>query len=531
MPLPERWSTTCCVLRGLAEGMAYTRSKRVCHGDLNPSNVLVKYDPAAYRSIRRAVHACGIAVKIIDFGLAMRLQNNRTHASNIKQGTPFYTAPEVATTRRLHQASDVYSFGVMMWEVAMGRQVYLKRALDEDGNGEPLRSARGGRTPGRDITQELLGQGSAGAGRPSAAAAANVPSARDDSPDSGSGALAAAVQPSTERSGDRVIAVDRDAYGPCEFIVNPAFPHLPTALPLSFALTFHACIRPDPATRPTFDQILDVFADMEDEVASGVYLDVDGAPRDAAYLAALASPQHSGTPVAVATPTFSTPADTLFPHRLAVVAALTAHTTTAQRPRSQHAPSQCTVSQRTVSHAPSSSMRSASPDVMLGWPPQQPSPAPRSGGPADGSAASSLASSSSLSSVDFGLGPCPLPSLIATQSEAATPLCMAASPAAEQLDDKPSARALADSGWPARSYVAPQHAQHAQQRRRAIDGQAREVRPGGRPSRGGPRPDAARHGGPQLRSPWRPAALADQPLEEGHGDVLASAAAALSDVP
>ena len=39
---PRRWASITGVLAGIAGGMQYVHSKRILHGDLNPSNILLK---------------------------------------------------------------------------------------------------------------------------------------------------------------------------------------------------------------------------------------------------------------------------------------------------------------------------------------------------------------------------------------------------------------------------------------------------------------------------------------------------------
>jgi serine/threonine protein kinase len=86
----------------------------------------VQYDAATCSGTRGALRNGCATAKVTDFGLARHMAHGG-HASNARQGTPFFMAPEVATSGRLHTASDVYAFGVIMWELMMGCPVYHDR--------------------------------------------------------------------------------------------------------------------------------------------------------------------------------------------------------------------------------------------------------------------------------------------------------------------------------------------------------------------------------------------------------------------
>jgi hypothetical protein len=64
-----------------------------------------------------------------------------------------------------------------------------------------------------------------------------------------------------------------------EYDVNPDYPNLEQFVPLTYALTMHACLRENHRERPMFEQIIELLDDVHREVASGEYIDVSGSQR------------------------------------------------------------------------------------------------------------------------------------------------------------------------------------------------------------------------------------------------------------
>jgi serine/threonine protein kinase len=84
----------------------------------------LQFDSSKYPSLQAALADRQALAKVADFGLSRKIPHDKSHTSNIKQGTPFFVAPEVSKQHRLHKTSDVYSYGVIMWELMRGCPVF-----------------------------------------------------------------------------------------------------------------------------------------------------------------------------------------------------------------------------------------------------------------------------------------------------------------------------------------------------------------------------------------------------------------------
>ncbi|HEX4164001.1 MAG TPA: protein kinase [Bryobacteraceae bacterium] len=93
-------------------GLHAAHDHGLLHRDIKPSNVFILDDDS---------------VKIIDFGIAHRLDVSRTIG---RKGTLLYMSPEQLLLKPLTRASDVFSLAVVCYEVLTGKQPFV-RASEE----------------------------------------------------------------------------------------------------------------------------------------------------------------------------------------------------------------------------------------------------------------------------------------------------------------------------------------------------------------------------------------------------------------
>ncbi|XWS32076.1 hypothetical protein CRYUN_Cryun23aG0129600 [Craigia yunnanensis] len=144
--IPFSPSVAVDLMLQIARGMEYLHSKKICHGDLNPSNIHVKSKGMSTEGYVQA--------KVSGFGLSSIAKSPQKSTYNQNETQPFiWHAPEVLEEQELPgskenlkytEKADVYSFGMICFQLLTGKVPFEDSHLQGD---KMSRNIRAGERP------------------------------------------------------------------------------------------------------------------------------------------------------------------------------------------------------------------------------------------------------------------------------------------------------------------------------------------------------------------------------------------------
>jgi len=106
IPFPE----LIRMFRSVMDGLAYAHRRGIIHRDIKPNNIMIMNSGE---------------VKIMDFGIARRMNSPQVTQVGYAVGSALYMSPEQIKNQQVDHRSDIYSLGITMFEMATGKAPFL----------------------------------------------------------------------------------------------------------------------------------------------------------------------------------------------------------------------------------------------------------------------------------------------------------------------------------------------------------------------------------------------------------------------
>jgi len=102
---------TISIITKLSEALAYAHSKGFIHRDIKPGNIIFNEENQPI---------------LADFGIAQATSfNEQTVIDGMLMGTPHYSSPEQASSKKIDHRTDLYSLGVVYYEMLTGKKPFI----------------------------------------------------------------------------------------------------------------------------------------------------------------------------------------------------------------------------------------------------------------------------------------------------------------------------------------------------------------------------------------------------------------------
>lgn len=97
------------IMKKVLDAFSYAHSQGIIHRDIKPSNIMIDDNDD---------------IKVLDFGIAKILDDDKSLTKTGQMGTVFYMSPEQVKGDKVTEKSDIYSLGVTFYQILTGLNPY-----------------------------------------------------------------------------------------------------------------------------------------------------------------------------------------------------------------------------------------------------------------------------------------------------------------------------------------------------------------------------------------------------------------------